>query len=480
MRLKPPTGLFDQLALQFGIIEKLPRGVIDKAGFLMNTLKLIPEDGRKSMNALWEPHVKEASLDYTKMAATWIMEAKRAAKQGKKVILVPFNFPGELIHAFDSAVPLTSEVLTTLGVSVLKGQGEDYWDVAMGLGLPDHICSANAIELGSVLSGDDFKPDAIISSSPGGCDVNAKIHEFVSHYLDIPQFFLQKPTEDSGRGRQWYGTYMKNLVTDLERFLGETLDEERLRETMIRANRCTELYYDLWDLQQAVPCPVPNIFSLFLYGTRFSMWGTETGVAMMETLVRVSRDRLAQKAYPAKRERARSLWAYTSYYYDFYGFFSWMEKQGISHLGDGLDLFFPKIVDTTSLESMIEGLTEAAWNMPMTRQVGAESMSGSWTDDVVYAAKSLNADCVIYCGHHSCKQTWGVISILRNELAKRLDIPILILQGDSWMKKMTPMSDLQNQVEEFVNNVVARQDSGKRKIRQRKQAKAARRSAEKS
>jgi hypothetical protein len=128
---------------------------------------------------------------------------------------------------------------------------------------------------------------------------------------------------------------------------------------------------------------------------------------------------------------------------------------------------------------MIEGLTDAAWNMPMTRQVGAESMSGSWTDDVVYAAKSLQADCVIYCGHHSCKQTWGVISILRDELARRLGIPILILQGDSWMKKMTPMSDLQNQVEEFVDNVVARKESGKRKIRQRKRAKADLRAAEK-
>ena len=66
-----------------------------------------------------------------------------------------------------------------------------------------------------------------------------------------------------------------------------------------------------------------------------------------------------------------------------------------------------------------------------------------------------------------------------NELAKRLDIPILVLQGDSWMKKMTPMCDLQNQVEEFVNNVVAGKDSGKRKIRQRKRTKAALRSSEK-
>jgi len=101
--------------------------------------------------------------------------------------------------------------------------------------------------------------------------------------------------------------------------------------------------------------------------------------------------------------------------------------------------------------------------------VGGESMSRSWTEDVVYSAQDLKADCAIYCGHHSCKQTWSVVSILREELMRRTGIPLLILQGDSWIKKMTPISVVQEQIEQFVTNVVARKKSTtKRKLRKRK------------
>jgi carbonic anhydrase len=95
-------------------------------------------------------------------------------------------------------------------------------------------------------------------------------------------------------------------------------------------------------------------------------------------------------------------------------------------------------------------------------------MSKQWTEDVVYAARELNADCVIYCGHHSCKQTWSVVSILREELMKRAGLPLLILQGDSWIKRMTPMSVIQQEIDEFVKNVVAKKGTKKRRPRKRR------------
>ena len=467
MKLSLPVGLFDRLAFQLALLNLVPTPVLDKAGGVLLSLRLFPENLASGAGALMAPHVREASIAFLKMIGKWVSNASKASRQGKKVILLPFNFPSELIHAFDSARPLTSEVLSTLGVAALSGQGEEYWDMAMGLGLPDHMCSANTIELGSMLGSEDFKPQAIISAAPGGCDVNSKIHEFVALYLGIPQFFLQKPPDDSGRGRKQYSRNMRTLISQLEAFLGEELTEAKLRKVLEKANRCTELYFELWDLHKAVPCPVPNLFSLLMYGTRFTMWGTDEAIKTLETMVKVSKLRLARQAYPAEKEVARCLWAYTSYYFDFQGFFNWMEDRGYTHLGDGLDLCFPRIVDTSSRDAMIEGLAEAAWNMPMTRQVGGESMSRSWTEDVIYAAKELKADCVIYCGHHSCKQTWSVVSILRSELSKRTGLPLLVLQGDAWIKRMTPISVLQQEIDEFIRNVVAKKPLKKRKIRGR-------------
>jgi len=464
-----PVGLFDRLANQLAVLTFLPEPVLKSAGTLLLKLNVLPDDMQNAVASLFAPRNKDASLAFLKMISAWMMNARDAEKNGKKVILLPFNFPPEVIHAFEKAAPLTSEVMSTLGVVGLKGQGEQYWDMAMGLGLPDHMCSANTVELGSMLGSEDFKPQAIISAAPGGCDVNSKIHEFVAHYLGIPQFFLQKPPEDTGRGFKLYVVYMHELIKQLEQFLGEEMTEAKLRKVAEKCNRCTELFLEMWDLHKAAPCPVPNVFSLFLYGTRFTMWGTDEAIANLEAMVAITKKRLAEKAYPAPKEIARCLWCYTSYYFDFFGFFNWMEEQGYTHLGDGLDLCFPEMVDTSSRDSMIAGLARSAWNMPMTRQVGGESMSRSWTNDVIYASKELNADCVIFCGHHSCKQTWSVVSILRSELAKRTELPLLVLQGDAWIKKMTPMSVIQQEIDEFVKNVVVKKSAGARKVRRRKE-----------
>ncbi len=455
-------GLFNRIASMLEIIETFPDEISDEE--LEGVLAVLPRDVAPTIRAVMDKDSREVGIAFLKMVASSILGAKRASERGAKVLLIPFNCPPEFLHAFDSAQPITSEVLSTLGVLALEGQGERYWDIAMGLGLPDHMCSANTIELGSVLGGYDFVPDAIVQTAPGGCDVNSKIHEFVSNYHKIPQFILEKPVDDSPKGRALYQKYTKNLISRLEEFLGEELKEEKLRTVIEKANRCTELYYELWDLHKEVPCPVPNLFSLFTYGTRFTMWGTDEGVRVMELMVENVKERLKNKKYPATGEVARTLWVYTSYYFDLANLFIWMQKKGYIHLGDGLDLFFPEPVDTSSMDSMIEGLANAAWNMPMTRQVGGEFMSVSWTEDVIHAARELKADCAVFCGHHACKQTWSVVSILRNELMKRLGIPLLTLHGDSWIKRITPVSVLQKELDDFVRNVVsAKKRRGRRR-----------------
>ncbi len=447
----------------------LPDAVLAGGGAALARMGLFPGDLQAGVGAFFVPGVKEASARYLKMTARWLLDARRAARTGKKVFLVPFNFPVELLHAFENAHPLTSEVLTTLGVVSLPGQGEKYWDMAMGMGLPDHICSASAVELGSLLGSRDFRPQAIISSAPGGCDTNAKMHELVANHLSIPHFFLQKPPDDSGRGRQQYAAYLRQLIAELESFLDERLDEGRLRSVLEKANRCTELYHELYDLQKAVPSPVPNLFSMMIYGVRFTMWGTDGAVEALEQMVEVSKRRLASPKYADKKEIARCFWAYLSYYFDLAGLFSWMDEQGYSHLGDMLGICFPQPIDTSSSDAMLEGLAETAWNMPMTRQVGAESVSGSWTEDVLWASRQLKADCVIFCGHHSCKQTWAAASILRKELMKRQNLPMLSLQGDAWIKRMTPMSAIQQEIDEFIKNaVLKRERSGGRTLRRRR------------
>jgi hypothetical protein len=154
---------------------------------------------------------------------------------------------------------------------------------------------------------------------------------------------------------------------------------------------------------------------------------------------------------------------YTGYYIDLGGLFNWMEEQGYSYLFDVLDLFFPEPISTESKQVMLDGLCDAARTFTMTRQMGAESMSAAWIDDAIHIAGEMNTNCNIYCGHHACKQTWSVISIVQKELMERTGTPTLALQGDAWLSGMTPMSQLQGDIDEFIRNAVLKKKRSKDK-----------------
>jgi benzoyl-CoA reductase/2-hydroxyglutaryl-CoA dehydratase subunit BcrC/BadD/HgdB len=245
--------------------------------------------------------------------------------------------------------------------------------------------------------------------------------------------------------------------------VGEEISEERLRDVIENCNRAAELHYQIWEMKKNVPCPVPNIFNIWIYGTRFTMWGRPEAVRTMEVLVEESRKRLESGEYPAPEELARCGWLYTGYYIDLGGFFNWMEEQGYSYLFDVLDLFFPEPISTENRQVMLEGLCEAARTFTMTRQMGAESMSVAWIEDAIHMAKEMKTNCGIYCGHHACKQTWSIINIVQKELMERVGAPTLALQGDAWLSGMTPMSSLQADIDEFIRNVVVKKKKPKEK-----------------
>jgi benzoyl-CoA reductase/2-hydroxyglutaryl-CoA dehydratase subunit BcrC/BadD/HgdB len=429
-------------------------------------IKLLGETQAHTLGGFLDERHGGAGLQFAREILTkHIKEAVEAREEGKKVIMIPFNFPPEVIHAFENAVPFTTEVATTTGVLSLEGQGEPYWDYAMSLGIPDYVCSANTIALGSILmsvEGLEFAPDAMISAAPGACDANSKIHEFVSEYLKVPEFIIDK----TGDGRSDYELYRRlffNMLNELENFVGEELDEDRLIKTIERANESTELYWELHELKKHSPCPVPNMFTLFTYGTRFTMWGREEAVSMLEKLVEVSEKRLRRGEYPAEREIARAIWVYTGYYIDLLDLWLWMEDNGITYLTDLLNSgSFPQLYEVSTKEEAMDALVSNAWNYVMTRQMGAENMGMRWVEDVAYLAKELNANCGIYSGHHACKQSQSVFRILRDEMS-RAGVPILRLDGDCWNRRITPVSVLQELILDFVHNVVARRKRRRRK-----------------
>jgi benzoyl-CoA reductase/2-hydroxyglutaryl-CoA dehydratase subunit BcrC/BadD/HgdB len=390
-------------------------------------------------------------------------EAQRAQAEGKKIVLIPFTSPPEILWAFDNIFPICTEVLSGLIVNICAGQGERFLDYAMGLGLPDSLCSANTIGMMSLLMGPTLRPDAIVNNSPGSCNPSAKIHAFIADYLDIPQFNWEKPTDESQRGRELYFQYLKRLVQELEEWTGEELAEERLRTVMERSYRAVELYHEYLELKKARPCPVPNIFNLTLLALREQMWGREEAVEVLQKMVDISKERLRKGEYEAPEELARVYMSAAHYFFDFYNYYTWMEKNGISILGDVAAIYFFPPMDLSSRESMLRVFSDIAFDHPMTRQMGASINSIRWLEDISWVIRDLGADACIFTGSHACKHFLGTVTFLRREMMKRDGVPTLILTGDIMDKRHMPMGMFQEEVQIFVDNVVKRNAQRRKK-----------------
>jgi len=149
-------GLINRVSGILELVKHFPDSLSDEE--VEGVAHALGSDLSNTITALMAPRVRSAGIAFLKLIQKWLEGAVQAQAQGKKVVLGPFNWPPEAIHCFENAWPLTSEVLSTLGVAALEGQGERYWDYAMGLGLPDFSCSANMIGVGSVLTSVDFTP----------------------------------------------------------------------------------------------------------------------------------------------------------------------------------------------------------------------------------------------------------------------------------------------------------------------------------
>lgn len=460
--MRPGENGFERAVGILEMVYKFGANVSDEA--VEGAANFVFPELRNTVLGLLElPANRDLEIFFFQRLLELLWEAQRAQSEGKKLIFIPFTFPPELFWAFDSLFPLCTEIVSGLIVNICYSQGERFWDYAMSLGLPDSMCSGNTIGIASILAGPGLKPDAIVYNTPGSCNPNAKIHAFAADYLGVPQFILEKPVDESPRGREQYYKYLLRFVRELEEWTGEELKEERLREVMQRAYRAVDLYNEYWELKKARPCPVPNIFSMTLLVLRSQMWGREECVEVLRRMVDISKERLRKGEFTAPEEVARIYVSYIYWLFDFYNYFTWMEKKGISILGDILAIHYFPPIDFSSKESMLRAYADIAFDYPMTRQMGAESISLRWVDDVAWAVQDLGADACVFGGVHACKHTLGTISFFRRELMKRLGIPTLVLIGDVFDKRQTPMEIFQREVETFVEQVVSRKKAGRRR-----------------
>ncbi len=440
----------DRIVEVFELSSSLPEDVDVNLPEVQAFVQTLPEFIQNSFKAASvDADTRKISMHFNKGLGVYFNALRSAREEGKKIAFVPFNFGPEILYAMDM-VPVCVEVLTTMAQGLEEGVTE-YMDLAVERGLPETMCSTHKGVIGLLEAGQVEKPDLIIDGALGACDPNAKAMEYLSEKFDIPALYLDIPFYSDERALDYYADGFKKIITNLEEVSGAKLDPDRLREVVEYSNQASELFFEIHDLKRNFPNPVPNYYNQFQVGMKYFMIGTPEAVDFYRIALDVCKDRLKRGAGVSPEERIRAFFMYTAFYFD-PTIYRWLEEEmGVTFLMDIIGCFdFNPIIDTTSVDSMLRGLAEEMMNMPMTRQLkGKWDMPTNWLDDTLFYAKTYNADCCIFSGHLACKQAWGAFKLVSDAVKKELGIPVLRLEGDGWDSRITPMSTIKDQLEEF-------------------------------
>ncbi len=443
--VRTPT-VWEETAAMLAGVSALPEDVTA----LEELARVLPPDAASLLKGFTNPHYIKMSITGLKIFNTALTSVLQRREQGKKVVYYCFSFPRELLDAMDMA-PLCTEAAGI--VPVLALGGEKYIDAPMNAGLPDTICGGHKASVGIIIENAEIRPDVIINAGPGSCDPNAKLHEWMAETWDVPLLNLDAPYYHDERAFQYYRREFRRMVERLEEITGQKLDYDNLREILENSNQQVELYWEIQEIKKAKPYPLSNIYCVLVELMKYIWSGRPEAVEFFK-IARETAKALMEKgegAFP--NQRARTLWTYSGIYFDM-ELFRWLEEIGVAFVQDCFGWYPDKVIDTSTVDTMIDGLADRTLNQPMTRQhKGAWDGPAGWAEDMIFLARELDIDACIYSGNLACKQTWGCLRLMTERIRNELGIPTLRLETDILDKRITPVSVIKEQIEEFISTL---------------------------
>lgn len=367
------------------------------------------------------------------------------------VVLVQDVLPHEIFHAmglwpFQPELPsLLLPLLTPLADARYIDRGENY-------GLPADICSLHKSTIGMILEKEMVSGRAAISSNTP-CDLHVTTYNFIQTEMDIPVFKLDVPYHfKTQRASEYFVNELKEMIKWLESITSGRMDWERLRQICETRNHWAELQFELWETLRVKPAPIAG------EAVWFPNWvagmirpHSPKNIPMFENLMAVSQKNIRRNTGAVPNEKHRAL-LWNMPVFHFMDLAGWAETHwGVSIIAEGLAYNRIPLIDTTSSDSMLEGLARFYLNPPMGRH--SRGTIDNYMDDMFYAYQIYNADMIWVGANVGCKKTMALFGIVR-ERCREKNIPILFINMDVVDPRPVDQDMIKEQINHFMENIM--------------------------
>jgi benzoyl-CoA reductase/2-hydroxyglutaryl-CoA dehydratase subunit BcrC/BadD/HgdB len=387
------------------------------------------------------PDVRKSELIYNKMLTDYFTNIRDARSKGNFLALHTVFMPAEILRAMN-IVPMHAET-TTWMTAIFTQKSSEVLAAASAMGLATEICSAHRGLAGAYKIGALPRPDVVLWSALM-CDNTSKSGEVLMDINRCPGFFLDHPFRSEKSETDYLVDELKNLVQFLQAASGHDLDWDLLSRIITEMDKQMELSRAICNLRKHVPSPFPpqRFFELLMVHYLFA--GLPEATLYLETLLQEMKDNVNQGRglYLKERFRLMSLLVPPMH---LLGFLSRMPKEygAVSVVEPLFSLWADGRLDP---EKPLESIAQRLFMFPEMCMFGP--LDDRVIKSTVDSARQFKVDGAICYAHIGCRQTGGVIKVLKDVL-NEADVPVLTLDCDILDPTIASEEEIRGKMEQF-------------------------------
>jgi len=350
---------------------------------------------------------------------------------------------------------MCAEQLSLYLVGALTDGVEEILDASEADGIPGHSCGFQRAPFKAMETGQLPMPDMFMCTT-APCNSSNMLYQMMMQRYDIPMFVCDSPYYWNDRSFDYFKEEYKRCLQGISELTGHTIDVDVLRERVEMSNRQLQYMYELQQLRRLKPNPDPGMHRAMDLAAWLMAGSNEECITYQKMCYDEAKAR-ADKGLgviPEGMKEIRTLHTY-GWTAHFLSFPDWLEDElGSTELECGLSIYpgeLVGLVDTTSLDTMLDGLAWRSFNAVMHRTV--MTFSDLHIQDMVSVATEYDAEVALFAGNNTCKWGWTYPKMLTEALQDNLGIPCLTWETDLMDKRFRSPEDVKEMCREFFNTV---------------------------